>query len=119
MTVSSRVTLAVLFCFSLRAQTNLGAINGLVADPSQQVVAEAAIQARSEETGAARTTTSNSLGRFEFPGMAPGEYSIEISAKGFATVLRKVRLEVGQNMRLDFNLTIGDAKTSLEVTSAA
>ena len=55
----------------------------------------ATVRARSTETGAARTTSTNDLGRFEIPGLAPGEYGIEVQAIGFAIAKHTSRLEVG------------------------
>ena len=74
-------------------------------------------RARSADTGAVRTAATGLTGRFEIPGLTPGEYTIEVQASGFAITRHAVRLEVGQNMRLDLSLTIGEAKTSVDVSS--
>ena len=105
-------------CSLLPAQSNLATVNGVVTDPSQNTVLNAAVRARSIETGAVRTTLTGATGRFEIPGLTPGEYSVEAEAPGFATATRAVRLEVGQNMRLDLGLTIGPEKASVEVSSS-
>src|SRR3954464_2919512 len=105
------------YCSVLSAQSNLAAVNGMVTDPSQKAVLNAEVRARNAETGSVRTVTTGSTGRFEIPGLTPGEYAIEIQAAGFAVAKHSVRLEVGQNMRLDLGLTIGEAKTSVDVSS--
>ena len=83
------------------------------------IVPRADIRVRSVETGAVRFTVTGPAGRFEIPGLTPGEYKFEIQAAGFALAKHTIRLEVGQNMRLDLGLTIGDAQTSVDVSSAA
>jgi hypothetical protein len=103
----------------LLAQSNLATVNGVVTDPSLKTVLNAEVRARSAETGSVRTATTGSTGRFEMPGLTPGEYTIEVQAAGFAVMKHTVRLEVGQNMRLDLGLTIGEAKTSVDVSSIA
>ncbi|HEY3443697.1 MAG TPA: carboxypeptidase regulatory-like domain-containing protein [Paludibaculum sp.] len=113
------VPLLVTCLSSLFAQSNLAVVSGLVSDPSMQSVPSAVIRAHSAETGAVRTAITGATGRFEIPGLAPGDYTIEVRAVGFATATQAVRLEVGQNMALDLGLTLGEEKTSVEVTSAA
>lgn len=101
----------------LLGQSNLATINGVVTDPSQNLVTKAEIRAESTETGAVRTARTDSTGRFEISSLAPGEYTIHVQAEGFALAKRSVRLEVGQNIQLDLGLTIGEARTSVDVTS--
>ncbi|HTM48941.1 MAG TPA: carboxypeptidase regulatory-like domain-containing protein [Bryobacteraceae bacterium] len=112
---------AVLFSssFFLSAQTNLASINGVVTDPSLKAVPRAEVRTRSAETGAVRLTTTGSAGQFEFPGLAPGQYTIEVQAAGFAVAKHSLRLEIGQNARLDLGLTLGEATSSVEVAARA
>ncbi len=119
MTTCFRWGVLVVFCLApLPAQSNLATVSGLISDPSLNSVSSADVRARSAETGAVRSTLTGPTGRYEFPGLAPGEYAIEVRSNGFATTTRTIRLEVGQNMRLDFGLTLGEERTSIEVTSA-
>src|SRR4051812_42071365 len=109
----STVIFSLLCCLSLNAQSNLASVSGLLMDPSEKAITNAEVHAQNADTRAVRTASSNSGGHFEIRGLTPGEYTIEVAATGFATTQRTVRLEVGQNMRLDMSLTIGDAKTSV------
>ena len=59
------------------------------------------------------------MGVYQIPGVAPGEYTIEASAPGFATSSRTVRFEVGQNARVNFALTIGEKRTTVEAEGRA
>jgi Carboxypeptidase regulatory-like domain len=104
-------------CLLASAQSNLATINGVITDPGMNTVPNAEVRARSADTGAVRSAATGSMGRFEIPGLTPGEYTIEVEAAGFALAKHSVQLEVGQNMRLDLGLTIGEAKTSVDVSS--
>jgi hypothetical protein len=71
--------------------------------------------AYSSETGAIRAATTGLNGQFEIPGLTPGDYSIEVQATGFSTAKHDMRLEVGQNVRLDLSLVIGETNVSVNV----
>src|SRR5713226_2080567 len=108
------------FCFLAGyGQTNLATINGEIADPSSHAVPNATVKARSTETGAVRSTTTSFAGAYQIPGLLPGDYTVEVQAVGFATTTHTTRLEVGQNLRLDLSLTIGETKTTVETEGRA
>src|SRR5215216_2031483 len=113
--------LSILISFSTLCygQTNLATINGDVTDPSSRAVPGASVKARNIETGAVRAVTSDPSGAYQLPGLTPGEYTIEVFAVGFATATRTTRLEVGQNLRVSFGLTIGEARTAIEAEGRA
>src|SRR4051812_29247682 len=113
------LSLCVLLCSTARGQSNLGTVNGLLTDPDHQAVAAAEIKVTNATTGANRTTISDAIGQFEVAGLAPGEYRLEVNAKAFAPLSHTFGLEVGQTMRLDLALTLGSARTSVDVTAAA
>jgi hypothetical protein len=105
------------FSWFLHAQSNLATINGTITDPGGRTVAQAEVRVRSAETAALRLALTGPAGQFEIPGLVPGEYRIEVQAAGFAIAKHSLRLEVGQNARLDLSLTIGEATTSVDVTA--
>lgn len=57
---------------------------------------------RIEETG--QTTTTNDLGRFHFPGIAPGNYTLSISYLGYASLVTEIPLGRGEEFKSDFSL---------------
>jgi hypothetical protein len=107
-------------CFGplLLAQSNLATLNGVITDPDLNTVAGATVRLSNAETGALRTTLTGLRGEFEIPSLAPGGYTIDVTAAGFAIAKHSVQLEVGQAMRLDLGLTMGEAKTSVDVISS-
>src|SRR5215470_8784471 len=66
---------------------NSGVITGVVKDPSGAVVADAIVKAIHKATGVERKTTSSSTGSYEITQLVPGDYRLEIEAKGFAKVV--------------------------------
>jgi Carboxypeptidase regulatory-like domain len=94
-------------------------VDGVITDPGMRAIPGAQVRARSAETGAVRTTTTGPGGQFEFPGLTPGQYTIEVEAKGFAVAKHDLRLEVGQNARVDLGLMVGETSTSIDVGARA
>ena len=74
---------------------------------------------RSPLTGAVRENVTNSDGLFDFAGLSPGEYDVEIAMGGFATITRHIRLEVGQQMRLDLTLEVGQKLETVDIVGRA
>lgn len=109
------------FTFSLpcRSQSNFARLSGSITDPQKQPVQDARIQVRSQTTGAQRTTLANADGFFEFAGLAPGEYGLSAQATGFSTLVQTLRLEVGQQMRIDLALNLGERTESIDIIGAA
>ena len=118
--LNARFTFAILvWSAGLNGQSNLATINGDITDPSSRAVPNATVTIRSTETSAIRSTTTNLTGAYQIPGIAPGDYTIEASAEGFATSSRTMRLEVGQTARQNFALTIGERRTTIEAEARA
>ena len=104
---------------SLWAQSNFATLSGSVEDPQRQPVAHANVSLKAAETGAVRSVAVNVEAIYEFAGLAPGEYELEVTADGFARQTRHLRVEVGQRMRLDLALALGEAKQDVEVVGFA
>src|SRR4249919_4003618 len=87
--LNGRILSTLLLCsVSLHGQSNLATIHGDISDPSSHAVPNASVTIRSTETGAIRSTVTSLIGVYQIPGVAPGEYTIEASAPGFATSSR-------------------------------
>src|SRR5262249_38815576 len=84
------------------------------------VVPNAAVKLIHVVTGTERTTTTDRNGRYIAPLLSVGEYRIEVSASGFATtIVRGIRLAVGQSLTQDVNLELATAGHTVEVTAEA
>jgi carboxypeptidase family protein len=114
-----KISLLAIVCSSLVAQSNLASLSGSVQDAHKNAIARAEITLKSADTSAVRTAALNAEGLFEIAGLAPGEYLLEVRASGFAPLERKLRLEVGQHVRLDLPMEIGQASEQVDVVGRA
>jgi len=92
-------------------------LSGLIRDPARLGVAGVEITLRNEHTGGRRVTRSNASGFYSLPTLNPGEYRLSVRAAGFETIVREdIRLEVGENARIDFDLRLGESRTEITVS---
>jgi len=119
------VKLLGLFCLLIAAAENVfaqattGTILGSVVDPARSAVADAAITLKDRNTGTTRSGVSASSGTFEFPNLLPGNYSVEIEAKGFKTLqLDNIALSAAEKRNLgSLVVQIGAVSEKVSVTA--
>lgn len=116
--VSGCVVLLALLVISfgavqIKAQsTTDGAIGGTVTDPSGSVIPAASISTKNLGTGSSASASTDGSGRYLVTHLAPGTYSLEVSASGFAGFrASSVTVEVGRVTTIDARL---DVKTQVE-----
>ena len=108
------LALCLVACTSASGQDSQ--IFGLIRDPSSASVDGAEITLRNEQTGGTRHTRSNESGSYSLPALQPGEYRLTVRATGFQTIVREeIRLNVGENARIDFALPLGASQTTITV----
>ncbi len=91
-------------------------LSGVVRDESGGVVPGAELLLRRVDTGQRRRTISSATGSFLFPFLAPGAYSLQTMAPGFATLnLKGIRLSSNQSLDLHLTLEISAITGSLTV----
>ena len=102
-----------------QAQTSSGRISGTVTDPSNHVIAGAAISIRDEGTQFLRALITDTNGFYVAPDLAIGTYDVEVSQPGFQAQ-RKTGLSLVADGRLtiDFQLTIQGVSQSVSVIAA-
>ena len=81
--LASLFGLLLLFSGSCFAQSTTGGIHGTVTDPSGAVIPSASIVVTSN-AGGAKSAASGADGAFAIDHLAPGRYSLSITATGFA-----------------------------------
>jgi hypothetical protein len=102
------IALLLLLVFSniALAQTYRASLRGTVYDPNRAVIRGAEIKIVNRETGETRTTNSGENGEYTLTSLPPGNYRLEISASGFATLPREFALAVNQALRIDAVLVV-------------
>ena len=110
----------ILLGFSLKAQTNNGAIAGSILDSSGGAVPDAQVTATGVETKSAYNTLSSSTGAYRFSDLVLGTYDITVTAKGFkAAQVTGVVVQINTTASLDITLQPGDVKETLTVVADA
>jgi hypothetical protein len=106
----------LLFLFAVAALAqSTGALRGQVTDPSGAVIAEATVTAKSA-AGQAVTAATNHQGVYEIKGLAPGDYALSVTAKGFARFMTEgVTVAAGAPKTLDVSLEIQVAEEHVNV----
>jgi hypothetical protein len=98
------------------AQTERGALNGVITDSTGAVVPGATITVINLDNKSTVTATSNDQGAYEAPFLVPATYKVTVSAPGFSTsVVNEVIVNVGQRTRLDVPLTAGDIQAEVNI----
>ena len=95
------------------------AIIGQVNDASGAAVPGAAVTVTNRDTGLKRSATTDDSGRFDFPQLKPGTYSVQAEATGFDPQRNDaVFAGLGQKQTVDFVLQVSQTKQTVEVTGA-
>src|SRR5262245_44990324 len=111
-----RIGLASALAFCAISFGQNAELSGVIRDPSDLGVAGAEVVIRNEQTGGRRVTRSNSAGFYSLPTLSPGAYRLSVRAAGFETIVREgVRLEVGESVRIDFGMRLGESRTEITV----
>jgi carboxypeptidase family protein len=96
------------------------AIVGEVKDATDAVVAGASVTITNHETGLKRSARTDDAGRFNFPQLKPGTYSVTVEAPGFDPGQNdNVVSGLGQKQTVDFTLKVARSSEAVEVSSEA
>lgn len=116
---STRLLLSLILIGSLHlvAQVDTATITGLVADSGGAAIAGAQVVATNQETNLKTNITTNEDGYYTLTNLRPGLYTIEVEQSGFKRETRPdVRLSVGQRVRLDFSVSVGQVSEVVTIT---
>src|SRR6202166_2356547 len=96
------------------------AIVGQVSDASGAAVPGATVTVTNKETGLRRSASTDDTGRFNFPQLKPGAYSVKVEAEGFETQQNDaVSSALAQKQTVDFRLKIAQSNQTVEVSTEA
>lgn len=104
---------------SLYGQAATASISGRVTDASGAVIAGAPVTIRNVGTTFVQTASTDAQGRYSVPDLPIGTYQVQASKTGFQTAVRSnIVLEVGSSPVVDFQLAVGQASQTVEVSAA-
>jgi len=113
------ITLLLSSAFLL-AQTTVGSgsISGTVTDPSGAVVSGAKVVVTNAGTAQAQTLTTNAAGAYASGPLDPGSYKVQVSAKGFSSVIQTLSVELGNTATANVKLQLGQESQVIEVQAS-
>ena len=103
---------------TLLAQAGTTGVRGTVNDVNAAAVAGATVRLTNPDTGFNRTTTTTADGKFNFPGIPPATYRLEVEAANFKKLVNtNVQALVESPVELTLSLEPGDVSAVVDVTS--
>lgn len=113
------ICLLIIYSSLACAQAGRGSISGLVTDPSGAIIPGTRIIAQSQATGVKLSTVSTAAGLYSFISLAPGEYEVTASAKGFETLVSKnINVSVDQVTTVNLALKVGSVSEVVTVNES-
>src|SRR6266851_2985851 len=111
---------ALTLALPLLAQSPNGVLNGLVVDPSNQVIVGADIVGVNDVTGVQYATKTNGEGIYVLPSLPPGPYRLQVSKVGFKTLIKPdITLNVQDALAINFTLPVGALSETVTVEGGA
>src|SRR5438874_13750813 len=109
----------LLLGLSGRAQ-DTATIVGSVADSTGAVIPGAKVRVSNPEKGFTRDLVTNSAGEYTAARIPIGDYVITAEATGFQKLVRSgITLQVGQTLRVDLPMTVGQVNQEVTVKGSA
>jgi hypothetical protein len=111
-------SLLFLLAANLFGQSPQGTITGTVTDAQGASLSNAIVTVLRIATNQKFTAVSSDEGVYAIPSLPIGEYEVTVTANGFSTYKQpNVMLEVGQRLRVDVTMQVGEMTNTVTVTS--
>lgn len=102
------------------AQGGSGQIDGVVRDEGGGVLPGVTMTLRNEASGVTRTAVTDGEGRYRFPALGPGRYTLTSELSGFTRQeVHGIEMSIGLGLVRDFTLTVQSLEESVTVTGEA
>jgi Carboxypeptidase regulatory-like domain/TonB dependent receptor len=95
----------------LLAQTSFTSVRGTITDTSGALIPNAQVKLVNGATNAEINGTSDSSGLYQFPQLAPGTYTVTVTAPGFGASSKQAQLLVDQPATINFQLGVQAMQT--------
>jgi hypothetical protein len=99
------------------AQSGTGQIGGQIKDEQDAVLPGVTMTLLNEATGVQRTTITDGEGRYRFPALGPGRYTVRAELQGFSKQeVTGVEMTIGLELVQDLTLKVQSLQESVIVT---
>lgn len=117
--VSALIVTVLLVCSGASlAQAPSGRLRGQVTDPTGAVIPGASITVKNS-SGLVVSATSDGAGAYDVKNLAPGKYTVSVTAKGFAPTKQEIEVVAGQERKADIAMEILVKEESIDVQGDA
>ena len=96
-----------------------GAIHGRVSDETDAVLPGVAVSISGEAVMGSQTVLTNPEGRYRFPAVPVGEYTIKFALEGFHSITQRVYVSIGFTATIDVVLQLAGLRENVSVERAA
>jgi Carboxypeptidase regulatory-like domain len=104
----------------LHAQTTTsGALAGVISDQTSAVIPNANVELMDNSKGSTQFAKTDQEGVYRFSFLAPGSYTLIVSAVAFQEAKRSVNVTLGPPVSVNLSLAIAKASSEVAVTSEA
>jgi hypothetical protein len=98
--------------------TNTGTVVGEVSDPSGALIPGATVMLTDMSAGVKLTDVTNADGKYVFPAVPPGTYTITVTRAGFSTARSEnAQVNIGTQLTLNMKMKVGGGTETVEVQS--
>ena len=112
------LTLLAAFAYPASAQNEQGRLTGIVMDTSKGILPGVTVTAESPALIGVQTAVSETDGRYRFPSLPPGRYTLTFELGGFQTTRREnIVLALGQTLNADIQLAVATLQETVTVTA--
>ncbi|MHB8889688.1 MAG: TonB-dependent receptor [Acidobacteriaceae bacterium] len=95
-----------------------GSIQGTVTDTTGAVIPGATVTVQNVGTSVSRTVQTDSTGRYFFPNLVPGPYTIKASAPGLKTTeIQNIVLRVATTLPVNIQLGVSATQQTIQITA--
>lgn len=112
------IAIVAIFTAAVLAQAPAGRLQGQITDPTRAVIPGASITIKNS-SGLAVAAVSGGAGEYEFRNLAPGKYTVSVTALGFVPATQDVDIVAGQVKTADIALKILVKEEDIDVQSDA
>lgn len=113
------VSATALLPMPAHGQSSSSAVNGVVTDVNQGVIAGAKVTLKNVDTNVERTTITNSTGDYFFSSVVPAKYTLTFVQQGFQTeTIAAFDVGVAQAVTLNAVLKVGEVTETVTVEAA-
>jgi hypothetical protein len=96
-----------------------GGLQGTVQDQKGNIVPAANVTLNNVDTGVSQTAVSNATGVYRFVSVAPGNYIVSTTVKGFAPASVSFNLATDENRDVPLSLNVATVASTVTVTTEA